>query len=348
MKILFLQNVLFDYRVDFYNTLATKDHEITVAHCGSFNQSKCNFNQLILPKVSFLSIHLQYKMPALDQYDVVVSMFDLHWFRNILAVLLPRKNRFLFWGHGMGKNTTGNKLRKWLIKKSDGFILYNQQRRNALINDNIDANKLFFANNTINVPNFGRNNNNRHNLIFVGRLQARKRVDILIKAYALALKQLPESNDSRVIIIGDGEEETALKVLAQNLNITSQCEFLGAISDNERLKEQFDQALAYVSPGAMGLGVNHAFAYGVPTLSNKQCKHGPEIWVLNDENSLWIDTNNDEEQITQFAQHIKTLLSNNALAEKLGIQAFIDYQNHCSMEKMVEGFNFAINGKNNA
>jgi len=339
MKIIFLQNVLFDYRLGFFNQLVSLGYDITVVHSGSKNNNECLFTQIVVPKFQLGIFYYQHGIPNLNSFDVIVSMFDLHWLSNILPVLRRRNNRFLFWGHGLGRNKLGNKLRSWLIEKSDGVVLYNQQRKKLLNEHGVAAHLLFSANNTLLVSNAGREKNKRTKFLFVGRLHSRKRINILMRAFA-ATK--PDKKFS-ISIIGDGEEMASLKALSISLGIQEQCSFLGQITKDTILKSHFDNAIAYVSPGPMGLGVNHAFAYGVPTLSNAAFKHGPETWVLNQFNSIWIDAISDEDQVSQLSDKMRLLMCDTSFADALGEQSFSDYQKYCSMDIMIKGFVEAFN-----
>jgi len=308
-----------------------------VVHSGEFNPQECLFKQIIVPKTKVGPFLIQRNRPDFSQFDVVVSMFDLHWLSNIWPVFFKKNVKFLFWGHGFGKNKLGNKIRKWLIHKSDGLILYNEQRKKELAQAGISVDKLYVANNTIAVTNAGRAETVKNQFLFVGRLQQRKRVDILIRAFALAKNQLAD-NSVFLSIVGDGEERQSLEQLSRELAVEPYCTFHGALNDDEMLKRQFEKSFAYVSPGAMGLGINHAFAYGIPTLSNKSVKHGPESWVLNEKNSLWIDAQADDDQVSLLAKQMISLATNGALAESLSKQAYKDYEQFCSMEVMANGF----------
>ena len=64
----------------------------------------------------------------------------------------------------------------------------------------------------------------------VGRLDPRKRIDVLINAFA---KILPKYKDLYLLIGGTGEEEERLKELANELDITNRVKFLGFIPDAE-------------------------------------------------------------------------------------------------------------------
>jgi len=71
----------------------------------------------------------------------------------------------------------------------------------------------------------------RQRVIFsVGRLDPRKRIDLLIRAFA---EILPQYNDVRLVIGGTGDEEARLKDLAGRLGIGDRVIFTGFIPDSE-------------------------------------------------------------------------------------------------------------------
>ena len=65
----------------------------------------------------------------------------------------------------------------------------------------------------------------RVHVVSVGRLADQKRIDWLVKAWALVAKKCPQA---RLWIIGDGPEEVKLKHLANELKLQDTCQFLGA------------------------------------------------------------------------------------------------------------------------
>jgi glycosyltransferase involved in cell wall biosynthesis len=97
-------------------------------------------------------------------------------------------------------------------------------------------------------------------LLFVGRLQARKRIDALLRACAEL------GTNPRLLIVGDGPERAALESLAKE--IYPSAEFVGAKHGAE-LKPYFEQADLFVLPGTGGLAVQEAMSYGLPVIVAK-------------------------------------------------------------------------------
>jgi glycosyltransferase involved in cell wall biosynthesis len=81
-------------------------------------------------------------------------------------------------------------------------------------------------------------------VVFAGRLVREKGVEVLLRAFAVALKQNP---DARLLIAGDGPERARLYALASQLDIMSQVSLLGHRSLTE-LEHEFTNAWVQVIP----------------------------------------------------------------------------------------------------
>lgn len=343
MKVLFLQNVLFDYRVAFYNGLVKRGYQVTVLHSGSASTLKCNFDELIVPVKKIGPYYFQQKRPNFNNYHVVIAMFDLYWPANALLSLASRSYRLIFWGHGLGKKNLGNRLRILLANKANAMVLYTEIGRQAMLKKGLQSDKTYVANNTVEVSNHQIKPGQGDSFLFVGRLQSRKRIDLFMQAFAKLLQAVPD-NQLNLAIVGDGEIKAELESLAKTLNIEKCTHFYGSVSDNEILKPIFHRSIAYVSPGHLGLGLNHALAFGVPIISNAKVTHAPEIAVLNEGNSMMINALEDADCIQQLAQKMIMLAADESLAIKMSEQSYADYVNFCSMDRMVDGFVAAIEG----
>jgi glycosyltransferase involved in cell wall biosynthesis len=99
----------------------------------------------------------------------------------------------------------------------------------------------------------------RPKVLFVGRLQERKRVDNLLRACAA----LPEALQPEVWVVGDGPGREALMSLAQQ--IYPRAKFPGSRYGAE-LEIYFAAADLFVLPGTGGLAVQQAMAYGLPVI----------------------------------------------------------------------------------
>lgn len=84
----------------------------------------------------------------------------------------------------------------------------------------------------------------RPTILFVGRLDPEKRVDELITAYA----RLPRSIDTRLEIVGDGDQRAPLERLAADLGVSDRVIFRGKISDADLLAA-YAAASVFCMPG---------------------------------------------------------------------------------------------------
>jgi len=165
-------------------------------------------------------------------------------------------------------------------------------------------------------------------LLFVGRLQARKRVDSLLRACAEI-----ESNP-RLLIIGDGPERTALQALAKE--IYPSAEFIGAKHGAE-LKPYFEQADLFVLPGTGGLAVQEAMSYGLPVIVAKG--DGTQDDLVREENGWQIQP----EDYDALVSAMKNALSDMARLREMGKESFRIVTEEINIQKMVDVFVDALN-----
>ena len=99
-------------------------------------------------------------------------------------------------------------------------------------------------------------------LLFVGRLQARKRRDLLLRASAA----LPSNLQPELVIVGDGPDRREIEALASRLY--PEARFTGALY-GDALKQAFEQADLFVLPGTGGLAVQEAMSYALPIIVAK-------------------------------------------------------------------------------
>jgi glycosyltransferase involved in cell wall biosynthesis len=97
------------------------------------------------------------------------------------------------------------------------------------------------------------------NVLFVGRLQARKRIDDLLRACSA----LPPAIQPALTIVGDGPARNEFEALAQR--IYPRARFTGAAFGSD-LAACFAAADLFVLPGTGGLAVQQAMSYALPVL----------------------------------------------------------------------------------
>jgi glycosyltransferase involved in cell wall biosynthesis len=105
-------------------------------------------------------------------------------------------------------------------------------------------------------------------VVFVGRLRKYKGAQILLRAMPFVLRRVP---DARLEIVGDGPYRAPLEALARSLAIADRVEFLGALSQADKVKT-LNQALVLAAPSpkeGWGLTVIEANACGAPVVASR-------------------------------------------------------------------------------
>jgi len=167
----------------------------------------------------------------------------------------------------------------------------------------------------------------------------------LIKAFNL-FKKDPEHIDIKLYIVGDGHRIDDYKLRVNELGLNTEIIFTGAIDDDIQLKQLFQKSYAYVSPGDVGLGVLHSFAYGIPviTRNEKNAKHGPEFHnLVHEENCLIYDG-----KITGLVDCMKRVTTEKNLSFELGKNAFDFYKSNRKPKHMIKAMLSIIGKKNEA
>jgi len=187
------------------------------------------------------------------------------------AWMRRRGKPVLGWGLGV-PNSSGQfgQLRRWgrerFLSQFDALLAYSNKGAEGYRSTGFPAGRVFVASNAVSPPpelpppvrpdSFGE----RPNILFVGRLQARKRIDLLLHALA----GLPDALQPRLVVVGEGPAREDFQALAAQ--IYPQAEFPGARHGAE-LEPYFAQADLFVLPGTGGLAVQQAMGYGLPVIA---------------------------------------------------------------------------------
>jgi glycosyltransferase involved in cell wall biosynthesis len=346
LNVTILQGQIPAYRVPFYNALSHR-FSVTVIHGGKRVAGEGDaFKEIVLPvrQVGPFSFLEGLGRHLANNPEAIVSMFDLRWPQFIARPAKSSRSRFLLWGHRYSRREPVNLLRDILLKRSDGAILYGEEEFQRMLNRGLRSDKIFVAPNTIAIPNHEDTSiKPKSSLLYLGRLQERKRLDVILRAFAATYKELP--GHVTFEIVGDGEERKPLEQLARTLLPAGKVVFHGTQTDHALLKAHFSKAAAYVSDN-VGLGLLHSFSYGVPVVTfhhatqiRTDFRHGPEMHDFKDGvNGVLCNSEGDLRDV------IIRLFSQPSWASSLGRHAYTLYKNSRTMEHMVEGFASAIFG----
>ncbi|MCC7119718.1 MAG: glycosyltransferase [Anaerolineales bacterium] len=242
-----------------------------------------------------------------------------------------RGRKSIGWGLGAPKQ---NAFWKNFIHQFDGLIAYSQRGAEEYAQLGFPREKIFTAHNSVSLapdfplPHRPASFSPRPTLLFVGRLQARKRVDSLLRACA-ELESKP-----RLIIVGSGPERERLQALAQE--IYPGAEFVGAKHGAE-LKPYFEQADLFVLPGTGGLAVQEAMSYGLPVIVAKG--DGTQDDLVREKNGWQIEPENYEALVGA----IKNALTDVARLRSMGAESYRIVAEEINLQKMASAFLQALN-----
>ena len=226
--------------------------------------------------------------------------------------------------------------RKKLIERLDAVIAYSQKGAVEYSSITRASNKIYTATNSVtkrpdgSPPERSPHFVDRANVLFVGRLQSRKRIDNLLKACA----SLPKNLQPQLKIIGDGPERDSLVKMAES--VYPSAEFPGSMHGAE-IKKYFIEADLFVLPGTGGLAVQEAMTYGLPVIVSEG--DGTQADMVRPENG-WLIPANDE---VALKAALEEALLDAARLREMGNNSFRIVQDEINIEQMVNIFIKVLN-----
>jgi glycosyltransferase involved in cell wall biosynthesis len=259
-----------------------------------------------------------------------------HWLRW-------RRIPFAFWTKGGNWDQGQSRLRyemfNYLHGLSNALILYSEDCH-KFIRPRYHH-KTFVANNTVNFADYPEVREDKDAIkrefgirfkkvvIFVGRMGVgggRKRVDHAIEVFRQI--QNPELG---LVLVGSGLSPE----LQARMNPANTL-YLGEVHDpkNEKISKLFKMADLCMIPGHLGLGLNQAFHWGLPVLT-EEGDHPPEAaYLVSGRNGFMVPEND----IAALREKTLYLLENDAARAEFSHHARTDIHHHASIEGMFQGF----------
>ncbi len=241
-------------------------------------------------------------------------------------------------GWGLGAPPLHGSLASWrrrarqkFLAALDGVIAYSQRGADEYRALGFPPERVFVAPNAAALrpvsppparpPTFAA----RPVVLFVGRLQARKRLDNLLHACAA----LPVELQPRLQIVGDGPARLELESLAQR--VYTQAEFSGARYGDE-LAGIFTAADLFVLPGTGGLAVQQAMSYGLPVIVAEG--DGTQDDLVRPENGWRIPADNLE----ALKNALQAALTDAGRLRLMGAESYRIVAEEANLERMVQAF----------
>jgi glycosyltransferase involved in cell wall biosynthesis len=245
-------------------------------------------------------------------------------------------------GWSLGPARAGGWLSGWMRSYYSGFdaiIVYSRTGADAFRRLGIDEEKLFVAPNAVEskiAETLKKQPNariqaravwsldDRPVVLFVGRLQKRKRVEALIAACARA------GTDCRLLIVGDGPDRSRLERIARDL--LPDAIFTGDLRGNA-LGRCFLAADLFVLPGTGGLALQEAMLYGKPVAAAEADGSQKDL-IRDGENGWLLPPGNDE----ALLRTLREALADPGRLAGMGRASRRIVRRTATMEKMIDGF----------
>jgi glycosyltransferase involved in cell wall biosynthesis len=348
-KLGILQRVLPRYRAPFFDLLAGQCEGGLSVFAGQPRPSEA------IPSATNLSIaqwheasnlhilsgplYLCYQRGLLDWLerwdpDALIIEANPRYLSTPAAVrwMRARKRPVLGWGLGA---PSGGMLAAWrrnFLRSLDGVIAYSE--RGAAQYRAAGVERVFVAPNAVAArpaaPAARGELRGRVTVLYVGRLQTRKRLDALLRACAA----LPANSQPKLVIVGEGPAYEELERLARQLY--PHTEFTGTLFGTG-LDEHFNQADLFVLPGTGGLAVQQAMAHALPVIVAEG--DGSQADLVDAANGWLISPGDD----AALQAALVAALSDPAKLRKMGQASFQRVQKEFNLENMVTQFVAALN-----
>jgi Glycosyltransferase len=349
------QRVLPEYRAPFFKLLAASCPQGLGVFAGEARPSETIAAVSQLQQARFFPAnnrHL-FRGPAYELIQTnFIAWLDAWQPGALIVEANPRylsTRRAIRWMHRRGRPVIGwglgapatsalqRTLRAHFLQSLDAVIAYSHAGADQYIAAGLPAERVFVAPNAV-APRPSETArerpavfaDGRPTVLFIGRLQVRKRLDALLQACAA----LPTDMQPHLVIVGDGPEREPLQQLAAQCY--PQTVFTGAKHGAE-LEPYFAAADLFALPGTGGLAVQQAMAHSLPVLVGEA--DGTQGQLVRPENG-WLLPDTSLSTLTATLQQA---LSDPARLRRMGLASYRLVSEEVNLEKMVEGFVAAVN-----
>jgi glycosyltransferase involved in cell wall biosynthesis len=221
----------------------------------------------------------------------VVLVFANVWWPHVWLVTLWCRLRSIpvfHWTHGWGQDDAAvGYLRTACYRLSDHIFVFGNRSRVIGVgrfkypSDRVSVIWNSLPHVPITDPVAQPPGPDRVEVVLVARLVPGRRVTILIRALAELVGS--EGAEVHATVVGEGPERQAAEELAARLGIASRIRFVGALYDEDELREIYRQGSVCAIPGKPGLSVIQAMRYGLPVIiGDDPAEHGPEAEAVED------------------------------------------------------------------
>jgi glycosyltransferase involved in cell wall biosynthesis len=276
--------------------------------------------------------------------DVIIDYMELrhrYLFPTCLAVKGMLRRKIVYWGQGRDLLDAEAKIKNlaYGVEQAlcDSIVLYGEHLKKYV--PRRFHKKVFIANNTLYLSYKGFSSGvtresilakygikTKMNIICIGRMQKRKRLDHLVKA--LAHMNRP---DIGLILVGPDPE--GILDLIEGENIFK----LGPIYGDEKF-ELLSSADVYCLPGAVGLGIIDAFHCGLPFVTEEGDESAEIMYLKDGVNGFIVPRDN----IPILSEKLLLLLNDGDLRKRFSDAAKREISENGNMDVFCSGFRKAL------
>lgn len=347
------QRILPEYRVEFFDRLATACLQGLSVFAGSPRPEEAVETASRLTVANYArahNLHL-FSGKAYCYWQLGVLPWLVRWQPRVLITEINPRNLsnpsaarwmrlrgrpVIGWGLGIPRGgALSSLLYRNLLRHMQAVISYSAGGAEQYIKAGMNPSRVFVAANAV-TPRPATPPINRPaqiegtpQILFVGRLQPRKRVDTLLHALAA----LPPEEQPRLVIVGDGPDRTRLEMLAWQ--VYPQTTFAGAKHGVE-LEPYFTAADLFVLPGTGGLAVQQAMAHSLPVIVGRA--DGTQGELVRPENG-WLLPDDSQPALTAV---IRQALSDLPALRNKGLASYRIVAEEVNIESMVQTFTRAV------
>ena len=214
------------------------------------------------------------------------------WVILLLCRLLGKQT--ISWSHGWyGRESFLKRfIKKAFFSLFTRLMIYGEYAIGLMKHQGFNPNKMYCIANSLDSDQLqhirqtlihtdiyqGHFHNTNPTLIYCGRIQRVKKLELLVDALALLRKQGITAN---LVFVGKDVDQVGLDQYAEQKELAQQVWMYGPCYDQTVLGELFYNAAVCVSPGHVGLTAIHALSFGCPVVThNNFAYQGPEFEAI--------------------------------------------------------------------
>jgi len=357
VRIAIQQRILPAYRVPFFDALAERCERGLSVFAGKASPEDgviegslktASFQLAVNRQIPGDPLRLMFQTNILDwlnewQPDILIAEANPRVLSTTGAIrwMHHRGRKVIGWGLGAPMSdgalgTIKKSLRSQFLQQFDAIVSYSQAGLRQYEMAGCRSECVFIAPNAVTarpsgkpVERSSKKTGEKPVVLFVGRLQERKRLDMLF----IACVALPEHLKPELWIVGDGPARATFE--SQARSIYPSARFWGARQGAE-LDDLYRKADLFVLPGTGGLAVQQALAFSLPVIVAEA--DGTQSDLVRPQNG-WQLSPGDQAALNAT---LKEALSDLPRLRKMGAASFQIVSREVNLETMLAGFEKAI------